>query len=237
MYRENRSLGRRLIMIVLCASITVSFMPFLSDSFRADAAGKISMTAYNQVIKSGNTVYCIGSKGIYRVKLRKGRVISSKLLHKDLYPFEFASLHHMKKKGKYLYYMQGHSGAFGPYQIVENIERVSIKSGKSKVLTRVGDQRYFGYVIKGRRIYYDRAVFYGDSYYDENGVIHPNVKSMALNGKKKKSAHSVIPVLKTRKSNAKGYRMIIRGESGNSRDYLRTPKGTFLIGKKTNDWD
>ena len=235
MYSENRSLGRRLVMIVLCASITISFMPLLSDSFRADAAGKVSMTAYSQVIKSGNTAYCIGSKGIYRVKLRKGKVRSAKLLLKDVYPFEASSMHHMKKKGKYLYFMLAHSGAYGPYQYVENIKRVSIKGGKAVTLASVGDQCYFGYVIKGRRIYYDQAVFNGDSYFDENGIVHPKVKSMALNGKKKKSAPSVIPVMKTAKSNAKGYRVIVKGGRGNTRDYLRTPKGTFLLGTKTYD--
>ena len=235
MYKDNRSLSRRLIMIVLCASIMVSFMPFLSDSFRADAAGTVSMTVYDQVIKSGNTVYCIGAKGIYKVKLRKGRVRSVKLLTKDPYWFEFPSLRHMKKKGKYLYFMFGSSGAYGPYQYVESIERVSVRGGKAKILAKVGDQRYFGYVIKGSHIYYDKAVFFGDSYFDENGVIHPNVKSMALNGKKKKSSPSVIPVMKTAKSNAKGYRAIVKGGRGNTRDYLRTPKGTFLLGKKRYD--
>ena len=61
----------------MALAIAVSFMP--TSAF---AASKVKMTGYDQVYMTGNTAYCAGTKGIYKVTLSNGAVTSKKLIFK-----------------------------------------------------------------------------------------------------------------------------------------------------------
>lgn len=211
--------------VILSLIITLAFMPLISDDFTAHAAGgTVSSTTYNEVIKSGNTVYCAGAKGIYKVKLKKGKVKSKKLIAKAANPLAGAYTYvgHMKKKGGYIYYLHSSEGT------LFSLNRVNIKSKKRQFLLSTNDQRYFGYVLKGKKIYID----YQDGSDDYN--IRPNVISMKLNGSGKKHS-SVRPMMKTKTSNKKGYSVIIQQKGAYAKDYLKTPKGKFYLGKARID--
>lgn len=204
---------RRIITILIAFAVAVSFMPTF-----AHAASKVKMTAYDQVVKSGNTVYCAGEGNtIYKVKLKNGRVKSKKRLVKgDWAMGDYSYIQKMKKRGNYLYYVVGTEGTMWYFY------RVNVKSGKKKELAVNATH----YVIKKKKIY---AEFYneeGDTPW-EYALLY---KTMKLNGKGKKKS-SVEPVMKVKKSNAKGYSMVYKISGDYSKAYLKTPKGRFYLGR------
>ena len=211
----------RSALIALCFIVAMSFMPVMSGEFTAHAAsGTVKMTTYDEVIKIKNTVYCAGAKGIYKVKLKNGKVKSKKLIVKAANPLfgPYTYIGEMKKKGNYIYYMHASEGTLW------TLLRVNIKTGKEKTLISFNEQKYFGYVIKNKKIYYD----------DQDGSdeynIKANVYSMKLNGTGKKKA-SVKPLMKQKKTNKKGYSIVIKQKGRYAKDYLKTPKGKFYLGK------
>ena len=145
-------------------------------------AKKVKMTVYNDVLKDGNTVYCSGMKGIYKVKLKKGKVKSVKVLVKERFVTDY-----MKKTGNYLYYGSDYAEVVG-------LNRVNISSGKIQI---IGERDgylwldYWAYAIKGKKLYI--------TYTDLEDRIRTEV--MKLNGKSRKKA-SVKAVMKEKKSNA-----------------------------------
>ena len=84
------------------------------------------------------------------------------------------------------------------------------------------DQRYFGYVLKGKKIYID----YQDGSDDYN--IRPNVISMKLNGSGKKHS-SVRPMMKTKTSNKKGYSVIIQQKGAYAKALVDSRNCLFLL--------
>ena len=74
----------------------------------------------------------------------------------------------------------------------------------------------------GKWIYYD----YGDDGF------HAKLKKMKLNGKSKKST-KVKPIMKSKNRNkaAKGYSVKMKYSNGYIKDYLKTPKGKYYLGK------
>ena len=226
MRKRNRLI--RPAFVILSMIITLAFMPLISDDFTAHAAGgTVKMTTYNQVIKVKNTVYCAGAKGIYKVKLKNGKVKTKKLIVKAANPLfgAYTYVGHMKKKGGYIYYTHGSEGTLW------NFNRVNIKSGKKKHLADTGEQKYYGYVIKNKKIYFD----YQDG--SDDYEIKANVISMKLNGSSKKRS-SVKPKMTVKDSNAKGYSVVIKQKGSYAKDYLKTPKGKFYLGKvKIDEFD
>ena len=189
---------------LLTLAVAISFMP--STAF---AASK-SMKAYDEVIKDGNTVYCCTYGGIYKVKLKNGRISSGKRLvqggvTEHCYPTD------MKKKGKYIYYMAYSDGNWS------QLCRVKTSSGKIKSLA---DGMLTDYAISGSRIYY--------RYESDTGKVRSRV--MTLSGKSKKKTSTKAKTLK-RHTNAKGYR-VVQEERGDYMYYwLKTPKGRDYIGR------
>lgn len=202
---------KRIMMCLMVMAVALAFMP--AGSFAASKT--IKSTFYNQVIKDGNTAYCAGAGGIYKVRLKNGKVKSSKLVHEDPATGPYSYVSSMKKKGNYIYFNSATEGT------VDYLMRIKATGGKAKtLLTSNTDAWVDAVAIKGKKIYY--------KYNGKNRV-------MSLNGKDKKST-SVKAVQKARKSNAKGYRVIIKEKGSYAIDYLKTPKGTYKIGKVKTDW-
>ena len=206
---------------IIAVLIAVAFLAVFTPMTSFASSGSVKMTGYDQVIKKGNTVYCAGTKGIYKVILKNGKVKSKKrliTLENIFSPESYLSA--MKLKGKYLYYLASSEGTGGA------IERVKTTGGKSKLLATVplwGD--YFVYAIKGSKIYY-----YKIKYDNDYNVVGTPKSVMSVNGKNK-SKTSKKAVLKHKKSNASGYSVKIKTSGGYYKDYLKTPKGTFYLGK------
>jgi hypothetical protein len=76
------------------------------------------------------------------------------------------------------------------------------------------------YVISGSKIYYSGG-------YNSGGNFN---KVMKLNGKGKKSSKVKIS-MKTKSSNAKGYKVIRKEFEWGYYSYLKTPKKTYYLGK------
>ena len=200
----------KLVLVLLSLVIAVAFMP--ASAF----ASSKTMTAYDQVIKSGNTAYCMTSAGIYKVKLKNHKVKSKKKIFKANSEEPMYGKAMKKVKG-YLYFkVEGPVGAF--------LVRVKTSGGKGKYLLNPDpDWCLDDYVISGGKIYYKLEGMKSNKY-----------KKMKLNGAAKKKT-SVKAVLKTKKANAKGYKIIEKEKKKNGDYYiyswLKTPKQKYLLGK------
>lgn len=207
----GEAMRRKVLACLLSLAIAVTFMPV-----PAFAATK-SMTAYDEVIKDGNTVYCCTYGGIYKVKLKKNGHIKSKKrlvaggIRESSYPT------HMKKKGGYIYFIAWSEGVWS------QICRVKISSGKEKALASglIAD-----YAISGSKIYYALEN-------EETGAVKKRV--MKLNGKSKKKTKTKVR-MKHKASNAKGYRIVQEDRGSYCYYWLKTPKGREYIGRASSDW-
>ena len=209
---------KKIIACMIVLAVAVAFMPVMSFA----ASKTVKMTSYEQVIKSGNTAYCAGARGLYKVTLKKGKVKKVKILYSTGRTwFEGSQLSAMKKKGNYIYFV-----------LVSGIDcqlyRIKT-SGKKRKLLATGYDSFVDYAIKGKKIYYGCCT----DDWDENYV----TRVMKLNGKSKKRT-SVTPVLKIKNSNKSGYKMIYRTKGSYVQDFLKTPKGKFYLGRVyLEGWD
>ena len=205
---------RKIAICFLAMIIAVAFMP--SSAF---AASKVKMTTYDQVYKTGNTVYCAGAGNtIYKVKVKNGKVKSKKQLRKkDFWCMgDYTYVNAMKKKGNYLYFRLWTEGS------ISYLARINISTGKDKILMT----NSVDYAIKGKKIY---ASFEDE----ETGKVSYNV--MKLNGKSKKKT-KIKPAEKNKKTNARGYSMKYKKKGKYVKTYLKTPKGTYYLGKIKNEY-
>ena len=200
---------KKLAACIMVMAIAVAFMP--TSAFAASKSAK--MTAYNQVIVSGSHAYCAGAGGIYKVKLNNGEKENVQRLYDSEGAFgPYAAVEAMKKQDGYIYFRFASEGT------CTDLARVKCTGGNVKYLALTGNSA--DYAIKGKRIYFYK--------YTDNDKIVKRV--MKFNGKNKKKT-SVKPVLKEKKTNKSGYRIIIKKKGHYMRDYLKTPKGTFYLGK------
>ena len=205
---------KRRIALVMAVLVAVAFMPAMSF-----AAKTVKMTDYSDVYKSGKTAYCAGDAGLYKVTLKKGKVKKVKRLVKM---GEYGWVMSLKKKGKYIYFVEGTNGT------VSYICRVKTSGGKAKSLG--GGNEMQDYAISGNKIYYSYL-----DYNDRTDEEYVAYRQMKLNGKGKKKS-SVVPRETTKTSNAKGYKVKSVEKGGYVKDYLKTPKGKFYLGKKKLPW-
>lgn len=209
---------RRIIAVLMAVMLLAVFAPATVFA----TSDSVYMTGYDQVIKKKNTVYCAGTGGIYRVILKNGKVKSKKRIVKNEYAFAPKSYQcAMRLKGNYLYFLSGGEGTGG------SLCRVRSSGGKVKRLATnipLSDQ-YFKYAIKGTKIYY--YTYKLDEDYNIAGIAR---RMMSLNGKNK-SKTSKKAVLKHKKRNVKGYSVRIKTSGSYYKDYLKTPKGSFYLGK------
>ena len=195
----------------LVAALLIALMIITISAPATFAASKnVKMKVFKYVIKSGNTVYCSGGAGgIYKVTLKNGKVKKTKRLVKH-----YSWLAGMKKKGKYIYYVEGSAGT------TRTLARVNIDTGKRKAL--IGSAGYdIEYVIKNKKLY----VRVG-SFYSEKAVN----KVMKLNGKAVKNT-SVRPMHKLADTNTDGYSVETELKGKYYYIYLKTPKGKYKIDK------
>ena len=210
---------KKIIACVMALVIAAAFMP--TSAF---AASKAKMKVYDQVYKTGNTAYCAGVKGIYKVKLKNGAVTSCKLIYKvvDCYGEGISDISAIHKKGKYIYFLEEQYG-YNPSLI-----RVTTSGKKKKTLAKEVTK----YAIKGKKIYYIHVVLESDK---------TEKRVMKLNGKSNKKTSKKVK-MKTVKSNKSGYSMKYvykeyseekqdkTGKYGYNYDYLVTPRGTYFLG-------
>ena len=197
---------KKILACIMVLAIAVAFMP--ANTFAASKTA--TMKAYDQVIKSGNTVYCAGAEGLYKVKVKKGKVVSKKVISRAESFGAYSYYSGMKKKGSYIYAQVSTEGT--PYYI----DRIKTSSGAYTTLASANDQGPIDYAIKGKKIYYKA--------YDSS-----TKRVMKLNGKNKKKS-STKPIMKHKKSNAKGYSVIMKEKGDKVVTYLKTPKGKFKLG-------
>lgn len=228
---------KKSILIITVLVLTITLLPagaFADSALKKSNSRAISMTVYDDVIKSGNTLYCNTAAGIYKVKVRNGKVRSKKLLVEG--PGIEDSYINMKLKGKYLYFI---------VRDVENREklwRVKTSTGRVQVLTKwiygedMDPPGSLAYVIKGQKIYYRwNAPWDAKAPYKSNVV-------MKLNGKGKKKSGRMI-YMADKKSNTRKYSVrtkLVRTKldynprttfTVTAKCYLKTPKKTYYLGK------
>lgn len=209
---------------IVAALLAVMFLAVFAPMTAFASSGSVKMTGYDQVIKKGNTVYCAGVGGIYKVTLKNGKVKSKKHLWKNECTFVPESYEcAMCLNGKYLYYLSGGEGTGGA------LYRVKTSGGEPQLLASVpSSDDKFVYAIKKSKIYY-----YKFNYDEDYNIIGTSGSVMNLNGKNKSNT-SKKAVLKHKKSNTKGYSVKIKASGRYYKDYLKTPKGTFYLGKAEN---
>lgn len=189
---------KRLVAVAIMLSLILSC--FTTVSFGASSTKK--MTAYDDVIKSGNNVYCAAQLGIYKVNLKTGYV-------KQLYDMDElgaainGGVYGMKLYKGYVYFTEG-----GP--MVNTLNRVKATGGKAKKLANICG----GYAIKKDKIYYSGYSFYRNKAY--KGV-------MKLNGKNKKKTKYKARTT-NKESNSSGYYInsVYEGETWYEDDYYDT---------------
>lgn len=219
MYRKERKMKtdrsyrrRGMAALIIMTAMILALIP----ASAAAASGTVKMTVYDDVLKSGNTVYCAGRNGIYKVKLKKGKAVNVKrLVEKEDSYFWIMG---MKKKGNYIYYITGGSAPYGP------VCRVNIKNGRIQRITK--NLYEPDYVIKKNKLYYSKS-------YDDDG----NRKTYAakLNGKSPKRTSVMISSI-SKRSNAKGYSLKTVSKGNKTIDYLKTPKGKYYLGEWTDSY-
>ena len=202
---------KKIIACMLVLAVAVAFMPTA-----AFAAHKVKMKTYNDVLKSKNTVYCAGAAGLYKVKLKKGKVKSKKLIFRgpDVDGC-YSNVGKMKKKGKYIYFVSGENNSDEAM-----LFRIKTNGKSKKHITNTG-----WYVIKGKKLY--TTEYEPDPTYYRDFIVH--YYKMTLTGKKKKETKTKVRMTDVF-TNAKGYRMDIRESKGYAYDYLVTPKGKYPLG-------
>ncbi len=205
---------KRIVSIAVTLMMIMTLLPL-----QVFATDSVSMTTYNQVIKSGNTAYCSGAGGIYKVSLKNGRAVKVKRIYKgEVFGGAYRSATNMKKKGNNIYFL-----IWTETYPAAQIKKVNTKNAKTKALTGYVDY-IAGYAIKDKKIYFSKEVDYIDDY-----TVY-KTKSMNLNGTSKKTV-SVKVSMKSKKSNVSGYRTIVKKKGKYAVDYLKTPKGKFYLGK------
>ncbi len=201
----------RKVTVILAVLLLAVIFGMAVQSQEAYAAKKISRVAYDQVMKYKNTAYCAGCAGIFKVKLRNGKPkkITRIMEEEECYDEDYSFVIAMRKKGKYIYYIERTNGAS------TRLLRVGIKSHKKKLL------EYFctAYAIKGKKLYYTIE--------DDFKTAH---RVMKLNGKGKKKTGIKVK-MNSIKSNTKGYSVKNKRKGKYVVSYLKTPKGTFKLGK------
>ena len=206
---------KRIMSFLMVLMIAGAFLPAEASA----ASGKVKMTGCDQVLKSGNIVYCAGSEGIYQVGVdNAGRVTNVRMLYRSETMGNYSYFYGMKLKGKYLYAQYMTEGT--PFGLC----RVHVATGKYKTLASVNDKGSVEYAIKGKKIYFKAKS-------SKKG------KVMKLNGKSKKKT-STKPKMIHVNSNDPGYSLIIAEQEISHPDYdeylettyLRTPAGTFKLG-------
>jgi len=214
-----RNKSRKISLVVALALILSLTFGLTAEVFAASPKTK-KMTAYDDVIKVGKTAYCATVAGIYKVNLRTGKSKRLTKTSENYMPFA------MKKKGKYIYYLE-----VGPN--TQKLYRIKTNGKNKKLLYKVA---YYSavdrYAISKNKIYL---------IYNKDGSKKAKRIVMKLNGKGKKST-KIVPEMTFKQSNHKGYKGDEKVSGYKRKLYLKTPKKKILIDKvkmstTTGNWD
>ena len=202
--------------------LALLFLMMVSPVF---AGSTINSTLYNRVLKENKVVYCTGAGGIYKVKVKSGKVKSSKKLVKASVAYGKNCLYgSMIKDGDYLYYCKdNYMGPQGTYY------RVNIKSKTKNKLTGMLDMPE-NFVINEEKIYYDYYEEIWDDYSDDPIFEGYRTKSMNLDGSSKQFVDVKVKT-SYKKSNDANYSVVMKKSGKYVKDYLKTPKGKYYLGK------
>lgn len=212
------------VSILLVMTVFFTFTLAMTAEVNAATVTR-SAKVYSDVIKKGNTVYCATEAGIYKVKLKNKKVVSSKRLVKA---YENVIQENMKIKGNYLYYTE-------IYPIGETLNRINLKTGKDEEIFVPGKGRFknsdsvqvISYAFKGTKLY-AKVYFDNASTYKE----YTRTFVSKLNGKSTEKSKVKINFT-VKKANVKGFKVDSKYTSDDRyvKAYLRTPKGKYYLGK------
>lgn len=182
-------------------------------------AKTVHSTAYDNVIKKGNTVYCCNNVGIFKLSLKTGK--SRRLVWGD----RDLDLGRMMKKGKYIYYTLIGDVTLDLYRVnTVNKKKVMIQAGslagKYAHVTDYGMYRNKIYCRLEQSEGLDDKVAY---------------RVMKLNGRSKKKTKIKIS-MKIKSSNTKGYKLFTKYNyrAHKAYAYLKAPRKTYYLG--AIDW-
>lgn len=217
---------KRLFSLLLIFIFAVSVLPLSLAEATDTITGR---TAYDQIIKSGKTVYCSTYAGLYKVTLKNGKPKEVKRLAK------YKALG-MIKVGKYIYYLEGGTSAGG------TVYRVNVTNGKKKRLTGYLDEGDF--TIAGNTLYYSRLAIYDfdddEEYYEDyedyddedDYYTDPEYETFAANLDGSSPVQVDVTIKsKTKRSNVRNYRTSSKTKGKYIYGYLKTPKGKFYLGR------
>lgn len=207
--------------IIVFLLVTALVIPFAIATNKVYAASEIKKMNSYKCIKSGNTVYCVGFRNIYKVSLK------TKSVNKMKNPGNYAGA--IKLKSGFLYCSgNGQSAETGV------IYRVDIKKNKYKTLAKnvkftTGTP---GFVISKSNVYYTTIEFKRD------GTTKYTNRVMKLNGKSKKKT-TVKSKMTTKATNNSKYK-VVKSKAYYTDDidfpcydyYLKTPSGKIFLGSE-----
>ena len=205
---------KRLTAIILITTLILGCFTVVSFG----ASPKKKMTVYDEVLKKGNTVFCVATDGIYKVDLKTKNV---NCLVKEPDFDIIGSPKSMKFYKGYLYFTRG--GA-----VQDRLYRIKPNGKGKKSLASI----YYDYAISKNKIYYESYNF------DKEKTTR---RQMKLNGKSKKSSKYSVRN-KCKKTNAKGYSIYHQNNGtvteydegepyyvSKHTDYLKTPGGLIQL--------
>lgn len=205
----------------MITTVILAIILIMTSTFSTFAESNVKMTVYNQIVKSGNTLYCAGEGcSLYKVKVKNGKVVNKKKIYTvagGLCMGEYSYIDSLKKKGKYLYYIQWSDG------VSSGLCRIKLKGKKPKLVAK----NCIDYAMKGNKLY---AEIYKITYYDEFSIY----RVMKLNGKNKKET-AVKPAVKHKRANTEKYSLIYKESGKYVKTYLKTNKGKYYLGKTKLD--
>ena len=195
--------------IVFSMLMVLTSVLVMSTAFCFASSTK-TMTVYDEVIKSKDTAYVSASTYIQRFTISSaelkwsttgGRGIGCKMkLHKG-----------------FLYYTMEETDGSKMYQ---KLFRVNVKNGKEKCLLKINmngkSSIGFNYAISKDKIYYNYK------------IKKLQKKVMKLNGKSKNNCKIKVKN-KVKKSNKKGYKLVVEGDESGEVYYLQTPDNKFEV--------
>lgn len=206
---------KKVITLLTALAVAVTFIPVSALTAQpAFAASKLNRTVYDQVVKKGSYIYCAGEgSAIYKVKVKDDKVVSKKKIVKSKETYgAWSYISGMSKYGKYIYYFQYTEGTKRWFK------RVKISTGKVNKLPSMSQ-----YAFKKKMMY--TMDWKGDK------KVYLKMTPSGKNPKKTKVHASNT----FRDTNVKGYSVRYKEKKGYARTYLKTPAGTFYLGKSKID--
>lgn len=181
--------SRKVISILICIIVCISMIPLSASAGSFEPVKVKNTTAGNtyEVIKRGNSAYVAGRASIYLVNTKTGKVQEKPILNKI---YLSARVTQMAVYNGYIYYAaEWDDDGFGGAEI----GRISLKTGKLKLLKDLNDKSGLKIKVKNKKIYYRYS-----------GMSSNRYCRMSLTGKNKVTKKGKI-TFPHKKTTSKGY--------------------------------